>query len=138
MRKLISRPILIFLLAVALQGVWRFVLGPVAQSTLGESLGNFFFVLFRVMVILALPLVLAWGCGLVRFQALAMTALATFIESVGFTLLQIWREPAGPQVGLGPVLMGLMTAYMFNLPIVLLFAVGGYELGRRLSPIRGD
>lgn len=144
MRKHFAHPFLIFSLAVGLQGLWRFVLEPLAQTGLGISLGNFLFVLLRVGVIFALPLLLAWGCGFVRFQALAATAFATFVESVGFPLLQLWMDlksgmaaaqglaPTGP----GPAVLGLMTVYMFNLPVVLLFAFAGYELGRRLSPFQ--
>jgi len=141
MRKHFAHPILIFLMAVGLQGFWRFVLEPLAQTTLGISLGNFLFVLLRVLVIFALPLLLAWGCGFSRFGALALTAFATFVESVGFTTLQIWQDLKASPVDLAPSgpwpsVLNLMTAFIFNLPIVLIFAFAGYELGKRLSPFQ--
>jgi hypothetical protein len=130
MRKHFSNPALVFFAAVGLQGLWRLVLEPMAQTSLGGNLGNFIYVLLRVGVILGLPLVLAWGCGFSRFGALAATALATLIESVGFQALTL-SDP-----GEGSVVLGLLTAFMFNLPIVLLFGLAGYEMGRRLGPGR--
>jgi hypothetical protein len=140
MRKSFNHPILIFLGAVGLQGLWRFGLEPLAQTYLGISLGNFLYVFLRVVVMFALPMLLAWGCRYVRFQALSATAFATFIESVGYPTIQVWQDlknspadmaPAGP----GPALLGLTVTYMFNLPIVLIIAFAGFELGKRLGLI---
>ncbi len=124
MRKLFSNPILVFFVAIGLQGLWRLVLEPMARLGMGESAANFLFVALRVGVMVGLPLMLAWGCRFSRFGALAATALATLIESVGFTVLSLPEAPA---------LTLLLQVFILNLPIVLLFGLAGYELGRRLG-----
>lgn len=138
MHKTFNHPILIFLGAVGLQGLWRFALEPLAQNYLGISLGNFLYVFLRVVVMFALPMLLAWGCGFVRFQALSATAFATFIESVGYPTIQVWQDlknspPDLAPSGASPVILNLMVTFMFNLPIVFIIAFSGFELGKRLG-----
>ena len=116
--------------AVAIQALLRFWVGPWVQARFGDMTGNFLFVFFRMGVVVALPLLLAWKCGFVRFRAISALALATAVDSVVLPLVQVVLELHTSPKG---VVFEYFAAYMFNLPIVIIMGWVGFEIGRRLQ-----
>jgi hypothetical protein len=136
MQKRFSSPVLLWFAAVCFQALLRFGFGPWAQVRLGVAFGNFAYVFLRAGTVFGLALLLASRSGLVRFRALSAVALATLVEHVGFNLYQLSVElRANPQElvpgGAVPGLLPLLFSFMFNLPVILIIAFAGYELGRR-------
>lgn len=141
MQKSFSNPLVLWFAAVCFQALLRFGLGPWAQVRMGVALGNFTYVFLRVGTVFALALLLAWRSGLLRFQVLSAVALATLVEHVGFNLYQLSVElRANPQElvpgGAVPGLLPLLFSFMFNLPVILIIAFAGFELGRRFGQAR--
>jgi hypothetical protein len=100
-------------------------------------MANFTYVLGRVLVFFAFALLLGRGSSLRRFQALSAVSLLVALEHLGFRLVLILQDfkanPGEYAQGLGGPLFGLLMSYIMGLPVVLLIALAGHTLGRKIQ-----
>ncbi len=131
----LSKPWALELLALLVLAANRFLISPRVGALAGESVGNYVFILSRVLIFFLVAVLLTRLSGFRRFQTLSAVGLLVAVEHLGFNLATILMtarsDPSQYPEGLGGPLFGLFMSYMVGLPMVLLIAFFGTALGGR-------
>lgn len=108
---------------------WLATISPEAMSP-----AQFAYMLGRVAIWLALAVWLARRiAGTTRGDVVRALLAVGFVEQVGFRGAAFWLVPtADPRPPIGELLFGLAFGYVVFTPIVVVVALGGFELAATL------
>jgi hypothetical protein len=127
----------LFLAAVALLGVNLFYLSPEMGKRVGELTGNNVYITVRLVTLFGFSFLTSWLAEKPRIFVIRKAAFLVLIDQIVFKAIFLLQQfQSSPQnwegVDHSGVLFSLAMSYVMTLPIIVLIAFMGTELGSLL------